>query len=1727
MLLTKCFNLPNPYVFTAGWLHSRQLRIIAAPLPPDTAPQDAVLLTPADRDRQQRTKPGFYVLSLAALLGCATYEGAATAYARSVTLMQVLSSPVHSSLANAILGDSLSLRFGAIAVQDMAHTPPVDDCAPSSIQLMTAKSLKAEHELRQLLLTFLNPNNYEEELYLRQWGAAIHPFDPSDIPPQACHQLPNLQRQALVQVPFSYPAPIVATRWKDRKNPQRCSVCPDVTHCSQLILNTSRCAGAIAKWWDAALHDFELLAKGQPLHPRQTPTIALGQDCLRPCARNCIWDCRFPPKVVPLDYVQPIDRNVPLSLDRQALVDAMWDWPDQELRSHMAYGVRFGAELPLQLVLTPQLKSLAAAFDRTQLELKDLTQRGWYGLFDYFPFLPMRMHPKGATERKLENRPRPTTDGSHPRETQNVRDTQGERVISINDAIRSGIYDLPSTMDMYTSEPLHPTPQDPSWWEAFATWDHSSDRIPKEYKPTLAAVARDSAILAYPARCDPNVVQPIYTFVDDFRNYFSQLPVAPEDWWKTVVAAYSRPHLDDTSPPHIKFVAEYRLGFGITINSNVAQRLANFVIHLFLQEFHRSEAAFLASEPVCVRQWIHQRRQVSRATGRLEDTLFRVHIYTDDPVFIIVGAARTVRALRLWRSITTRFRFLMAIPQKRKVGTMVKWLGFLPSPMHGIVAVPRNKLLRAIAAVQQALASQLTVDKYRSLLGFLEHLKVLLPRPRLLMYGLYRPLRRGQEIDSGPASLVRADDIMRDSFRQWLQVLSTTAVAPVTFALPRARRAMAPGACYFISSDAAKDGAALPALAGFMHGLFWQLPLSSDLLSLPIAALEFLATALSIIMFAPLLDHAPNVVLQTDSLTTAFVLAHDAARSPFIVLAHATLLETPEYTRLLAGLSQWRRVAVTHVYGQSNVAADHLSRGDLNMFRNFCDNFDMRPQRLPLSDSAQSYLKAVFERYHPELPKEAYGRGRAPSSAEYDGPFFAPRIVYNARPESPQLPTTAAIQRFEAESSQRPRAVVPPATQLAFTPSADALPLLPSPAPPPVHSPGAAPAMPHSIVVLHHSPPSHSTLPLPLPHVAPVPSLLPEPAAPLSLLYIPNAVVPDQICPPSLPLAFAPATPALPPYSSLPQPLPLLPSSPSSSSAMPAPRSPVDPPSLSLDPIPPPSPVSFTPVTALSSFASVSSSTPQHAPSPAVPYDKYALHPRSSLLSARAFQAHRDELVDAAVPPGTKASEKSSWAKWVAHCQLWGTEPWRDNLEAYSLAPDANPARDTMLTLVASFIESSYLAMEPRTHGTHPKPTSAYKNWVDVARMHRRRGLPRLDPYQLCQFVKALSLQYKQRHGFDALLERRKEPITDQQHQHLLNLPDHTSIGPYLYVSNSKFGLTWRALLSVLNYSGFRKAEWSVRSRQHTTLMTYRQLAWEVDSVPQRHSLHPLQRAQIRLQKIRAVALIYPVPSKCDQDGSAFCNKGIPFMVDPLNPEAPGSLLLRLEELVDPPDRAAAPLFSDDAGRPFLAADLDRALRDALALLDPAAAATRSWHSYRIRLASKLRAARTPSGQPMYNDAVIQALVRWKTASSIRTYARYDTQMYSDILASIDHVDITNIQFSNLPEISEYDRYDTLADTAHELLELSDSPPFSRPPSPSSRSARKRPRRPQHPSAALPLPKGQSPSQLLALDAPTATDAAPAPSNYPIDTTLPCTSFPPEQHYWDRSSSRRPPVLPK
>ena len=132
--------------------------------------------------------------------------------------------------------------------------------------------------------------------------------------------------------------------------------------------------------------------------------------------------------------------------------------------------------------------------------------------------------------------------------------------------------------------------------------------------------------------------------------------------------------------------------------------------------------------------------------------------------------------------------------------------------------------------------------------------------------------------------------------------------------------------------------------------------------------------------------------------------------------------------------------------------------------------------------------------------------------------------------------------------------------------------------------------------------------------------------------------------------------------------------------------------------------------------------------------------------------------------------------------------------------------RKDLHVLAASFIEVLYLSEATRANGKPPTPRAAYRAWSIISCIHQRQGLPKLEPDSLGRNIEALVSEYQIKCGLDADPSRRHEPMRDAEHRHLMNLPEGCRIGPYLYQRDSRFGLSWRALLAVLDQSGFRQS---------------------------------------------------------------------------------------------------------------------------------------------------------------------------------------------------------------------------------------------------------------------------------------------------------------------------------
>ena len=169
-----------------------------------------------------------------------------------------------------------------------------------------------------------------------------------------------------------------------------------------------------------------------------------------------------------------------------------------------------------------------------------------------------------------------------------------------------------------------------------------------------------------------------------------------------------------------------------------AQRFANMTITVFKTEMDKMELEVLASIRTASPQfdkWCKHRESLGDSPVRL----YHVLVYTDDPVWLLLGADRVARALKLWHWLTSGAGLPMAIPKKRPMGTSGTWLGIKFLSHLGFSVVPAQKSLRACMGIDLCLSQTMSFADYRRLIGFLEHVRDILFLRGDKMYGLYAP----------------------------------------------------------------------------------------------------------------------------------------------------------------------------------------------------------------------------------------------------------------------------------------------------------------------------------------------------------------------------------------------------------------------------------------------------------------------------------------------------------------------------------------------------------------------------------------------------------------------------------------------------------------------------------------------------------------------------------------------------------------------------------------------------------------------------------------------------------------------------------------------------------------------------------------------------------------------------------------------------------------------------
>jgi hypothetical protein len=327
-------------------------------------------------------------------------------------------------------------------------------------------------------------------------------------------------------------------------------------------------------------------------------------------------------------------------------------------------------------------------------------------------------------------------------------------------------------------------------------------------------------------------------------------------------------------------------------------------------------------------------------------------MYTDDVIFVVVGAERLARALRCWHSVTRDLGLTMAIARKRQLGASVQWLGLDFHVPLGLVCAPPAKRMRAIGVLSNVVNGVTTsFDAYRSTVGLLEHLLPFVGCDRTWMYHMYSPFARGAR---ATAAAIVTSPATRERCAVWRHTLARVAGAVCTSVLRLDEPVRDAAAPLYMYSDAAKEGASPESgLGGFMHGLWWSWPLEECDLDMPIVLLEFIAFAINFIVFEPWLIGVP-VVARSDSLGSVQIFTRLSARTHALQAAHGLLLALPAFAAVSRTL-----MGVEHLYGDGNPAADMASRGRFRDLALLCAQLGVHAERVPVPAAATAFLASV------------------------------------------------------------------------------------------------------------------------------------------------------------------------------------------------------------------------------------------------------------------------------------------------------------------------------------------------------------------------------------------------------------------------------------------------------------------------------------------------------------------------------------------------------------------------------------------------------------------------------------------------------------------------------------------------------------------------------------------------------------------------------------------------
>jgi len=1327
--------------------------------------------------------------------------------------------------------------------------------------------------------------------------------------------------------------------------------------------------------------------KGGGIASQRPAARAYGLDAIKPIARGYPWDLRGGEGNIKL--MDNATEPVRSCLQREKAAAFFNGCIDQELTSMLQSGVEFKCDLPHQIVLMPNLLSLYldSGIDAAAAQMGDMAAAGWLGIFGQtLPCIPFRCIPRGEVHKKGVAELRGIADHGNPRKRLRTQ-RSGEEVPALNDVARLG------------------------------DWHH-------EDKDDVQAAVLNGLIVQ--ALADLNN-EPVIDIALDWSKWYHRLWYHALELWQMGALV---PDIGNGGA--LAFAIEYVMTMGARPASQIAQRLATTMVAKLCEEFDRMERERwqrpdhdgLSAE---ARAALDARELLRPdASFGSQAKMYSALMYTDDLEASISGPERALRFLRLLfdRVGPDGLNLPLSRASKQQGGLVKVWLGAAISTSMGVCWTPAEKAARALARIEETLDGSITAGKYRELLGLLVHLLFMIGGDTTLLHHIFRPFRRGEEMDTGgPAAIVQVDPLMRGVLRRWhFAILNQPGCAAAAAASPTAwspalRR-------HRVRADAALLGTEAPGLGGWYDGEWWCVPLSSDarLADLDIPHLEFLASCVAILVWARRLERAELVELETDALATAFALS-ERTRSPRMQVILDALLARAAYKALA------RRLIITACMGAGNPLADAASRGYAETLSIISGALGFVPRKVELPAEAQQFLSDALDKLAALRPGGGLGstalssgnlnlKGDEPIAHGGDSEPAAPPPP----PPSPPLPRAPSARASPmalappspglpaaAAPSRRPTPAPASPSQRVAAPTAQTAPAAPAPSPPLPHHPGTA-----------GSPMAMS----PPPPTAPLPSTSseapPAPPFPPSAASSPAYAVPSKRKPTRSP----PVTLASPPLPAIP------PRAPSPGFRM-------------RPPTPPPKALLAKKVKGVLHLASKLRGIRQCVAEGVLEMlrtdtSEHAIGADDADLEWLASLATVGEVDEMALT--SKSQLESNWKHWLAFCARFKVTPLRPDLATLDVVGVRREKIIWTAALAWIYVYSMKPARGKFLSDGRPKPVSPESAMAvlrGVRRIHIEAGVDTPPLKTAMKRLLELMRLYAKDVGPENVAPQRKAPLTHALITAMLMVPEDTLFGgradregpagrgaPWTWLT--PYGRSCKTAIHVLAQCGFRKAEIALASgaKFDKLRFSFANLTWWFDGGT-RETATPQLKDLLTLRKGDYCGVI-PPPSKADQFGAKWANNTIwlPFSATaPIN-AARALAQWEIVARVAPEQRRSTPLFCGPSGvGSSLSADAFSTLFHRLlsTVIGPEAASKYSVHSFRSYLASAMVAAGCSDGE-------VQAALRWASEDALKVYKVANKETYAGWLIRAERVKLTGVRLASMPRPPpEYDNEERAA----------------------------------------------------------------------------------------------------